>query len=154
MHREKAKDKKEVEGKKTEGGTEGSKAHHRHCLRLHLPALDKFFLFLAFFCSYITLCGNYLRTEQHTCINNSRMCAVLPSGVQPNPAEMDPAKKNRKKAEVGLGLGPSRPNLFWAKGLFGKTHPYANLLYFFSHLFWYLAKRALCNIIKFQKKLF
>jgi hypothetical protein len=44
--------------------------------------------------------------------------------------------------------------LFWAKGLFGKTHPYANLLYFFSHLFWYLAKRALCNIRKFQKKLF
>jgi len=98
MHREKAKDKKEVEGKKTEGGTEGSKAHHRHCLRLHLPALDKFFLFLAFFCSYITLCGNYLRTEQHTCINNSRMCAVLPSGVQPNPAEMDPAKKKQKKS--------------------------------------------------------
>jgi hypothetical protein len=101
MHREKAKDKKEPEGKKTEGGTEGSKAHHRHCLQLRLPVLDKFFLFLAFFCSYITLCEgnyNYLHTEQHTCMINSRMCVVLPSWVQPNPAEMDPAKKKQKKS--------------------------------------------------------
>jgi len=119
MHREKAKDKKELEGKKTEGGTEGSKAHHRHCLRLCLPVLDKFFFFLAFFCSYITLCEgnyNYLHTKQHTCMINSRMCVVLPSWVQPNPAEMDPAKKKqKKKLRSGWAWGPADPICFGPK---------------------------------------
>jgi hypothetical protein len=38
-------------------------------------------------------------------------------------AGLDPAPK--KKSGPGLGFRPSRPKFLFAKGVFGKTHPYA-----------------------------
>jgi hypothetical protein len=38
-----------------------------------------------------------------------------------------------KKSGSGLGLKPSQPKLCLAKGVFGKTHPYAIVLIIYSH---------------------
>jgi hypothetical protein len=52
-----------------------------------------------------------------------------------------------------LGLWPNQLNLFWVKGVFGKTHLYAQPLLFHPFLFWYLAKQSFLNIKKIQKKI-
>jgi hypothetical protein len=44
-----------------------------------------------------------------------------------------------------------KPNLFWAKGVFGKTHPYAFPFLFHPSSFWYPTKKTFLNIKKFQK---
>jgi hypothetical protein len=61
--------------------------------------------------------------------------------------------QKKKKVEAGLGLclRPSLLNLFWAKSVFGKTHPYANPFYFIPFCFDIWSNKLLFYIIRFQK---
>jgi len=68
-------------------------------------------------------------------------------------AELDPAIKKPEivETELGPGLRPNWPNLFWVKGMFGKTHPSVNSLYFILFCFDIWPNEPFCDIKKFQK---
>jgi len=52
-----------------------------------------------------------------------------------------------------MGFRPNWPKSVFAKGEFGKTHPYALAIIFMSILVWYLAKRAPFRYQKIPKNL-
>jgi hypothetical protein len=64
-------------------------------------------------------------------------------------------KGKQKKVEVGLAWAskPNQPNLIWAKCVFGKTHPYADPLYFIPFCFDIRPNKLFLDIRKFQKNL-
>jgi hypothetical protein len=54
--------------------------------------------------------------------------------------------KRKKLRRMVLVPGPNQPNLFWAKGVFGKIHLYILSFLFHPFLFCYLAKQVFSYI--------